>query len=97
MPVTNGLHGNRNVEELRQYIGEQYGVVNLPEAAREYKTKSRNAQEAHEAVRPTSAMRSAASRSRRTRRVTLEATSTAITAAAHSVMRAATPRARSTG
>jgi DNA topoisomerase-1 len=43
------------VQELRDYIGERYGPDNLPEAPRQFKTKSKNAQEAHEAVRPTSA------------------------------------------
>jgi DNA topoisomerase I len=46
------------VEEIRQYIGETYGNDNLPEQAKQYKNKSKNAQEAHEAVRPTSAFRS---------------------------------------
>ena len=41
------------VDELRQYIAEQYGRDDVPEAPRAYKTKSRNAQEAHEAIRPT--------------------------------------------
>jgi DNA topoisomerase-1 len=41
------------VDELRQYIAAQYGQNDVPEAPRAYKTKSRNAQEAHEAVRPT--------------------------------------------
>ncbi len=42
------------LQELRDYIGERYGQDNLPEAPRSFKTKSKNAQEAHEAVRPTS-------------------------------------------
>ncbi|MCW9056832.1 MAG: DNA topoisomerase I [Gammaproteobacteria bacterium] len=41
--------------ELRELITERYGKDNLPEEARVFKTKSKNAQEAHEAVRPTSA------------------------------------------
>jgi DNA topoisomerase-1 len=41
------------VDELRQYIADQYGRDDVPEAPRQYKTKSRNAQEAHEAIRPT--------------------------------------------
>jgi DNA topoisomerase-1 len=40
--------------EMREYIAERYGSDNLPPQARQYKTKSKNAQEAHEAVRPTS-------------------------------------------
>ena len=45
------------VEEIRETIAERYGEQNLPESAREFKTKSKNAQEAHEAIRPTSAAR----------------------------------------
>ena len=45
------------VTELREVIGERYGADNLPEAPRTYKTKAKNAQEAHEAIRPTSAAR----------------------------------------
>jgi len=41
--------------ELRELIADRYGKDNLPEEARVFKTKSKNAQEAHEAVRPTSA------------------------------------------
>jgi len=43
------------VAEIRQVVGQLYGNKALPEEARIYKTKSKNAQEAHEAVRPTSA------------------------------------------
>lgn len=42
------------VEEIREVITERYGAENVPEEPREFKTKSKNAQEAHEAVRPTS-------------------------------------------
>ncbi len=45
---------NEAIEEMRKFIGEKYGVNNLPEEPRLYKTKSKNAQEAHEAIRPTS-------------------------------------------
>ncbi len=45
------------VNEIRELIGERYGKDNVPEEARVYKTKSKNAQEAHEAIRPTSVMR----------------------------------------
>ncbi|MCP4701008.1 MAG: type I DNA topoisomerase [Gammaproteobacteria bacterium] len=45
------------VEEIREVIAERYGKENLPKNPRTYKTKSKNAQEAHEAVRPTSAKR----------------------------------------
>ncbi|MBE0439029.1 MAG: type I DNA topoisomerase [Gammaproteobacteria bacterium] len=45
------------VEELRSYIVEKYGQKSLPSKPQQYKTKSKNAQEAHEAVRPTSVLR----------------------------------------
>ncbi|MGH8195404.1 MAG: DNA topoisomerase I [Woeseiaceae bacterium] len=43
------------IEEIREVIRERYGAVNVPDASPEYKNKSKNAQEAHEAIRPTSA------------------------------------------
>ena len=46
------------VAEIRDVIAERYGTENVPESPREYKTKAKNAQEAHEAIRPTSAARS---------------------------------------
>ncbi len=45
------------LDEIRDVIKERYGSDNLPDTARVYKTKSKNAQEAHEAIRPTSAER----------------------------------------
>src|SRR3990167_6983909 len=39
--------------EIRAVIAKRYGEEFLPEAPREFKTKSKNAQEAHEAIRPT--------------------------------------------
>ncbi len=45
------------VEEIRGLILERYGKDSLPETPPVYKTKSKNAQEAHEAIRPTSVMR----------------------------------------
>ncbi len=41
------------VEQLRELITERYGKENLPDEPKTYKTKSKNAQEAHEAIRPT--------------------------------------------
>ncbi len=41
--------------EIRQVIERTYGKDSLPAEPRTYKTKSKNAQEAHEAIRPTSA------------------------------------------
>ncbi len=43
--------------EIRELIARDFGAKALPETVQIYKTKSKNAQEAHEAVRPTSAMR----------------------------------------
>ncbi|WP_457674009.1 type I DNA topoisomerase [Thiolapillus sp.] len=45
---------NEAVEEIRAYIGEKYGKDQVPDQPRVFKTKSKNAQEAHEAIRPTS-------------------------------------------
>jgi DNA topoisomerase-1 len=46
---------NEAITEIREVIGRVYGAESLPESPRFYKNKSRNAQEAHEAIRPTSA------------------------------------------
>ncbi|HEY0266986.1 MAG TPA: type I DNA topoisomerase, partial [Rhizomicrobium sp.] len=42
------------VNEARQVIGKKYGARYVPASARVYVSKAKNAQEAHEAVRPTS-------------------------------------------
>ena len=44
-------------EEARDYVTKQYGGELLPEKPPIYKTKSKSAQEAHEAIRPTSSWR----------------------------------------
>ncbi|HUF74172.1 MAG TPA: DNA topoisomerase I [Gammaproteobacteria bacterium] len=41
--------------EIREVIAERFGKENVPESPRVYKTNARNAQEAHEAIRPVSA------------------------------------------
>ncbi len=46
---------NDALADIRQQITTQFGPDYLPEQANFYKTKSKNAQEAHEAIRPTSA------------------------------------------
>ena len=46
---------SESLEELRSVIAERYGSDQLPDEPRVYKTKAKNAQEAHEAIRPTSA------------------------------------------
>ncbi|MFM8517089.1 MAG: DNA topoisomerase I [Nevskiaceae bacterium] len=43
------------IGEIRQVIAKLYGAESVPDSPRVYKSKSRNAQEAHEAIRPTSA------------------------------------------
>jgi DNA topoisomerase-1 len=43
------------VREMREVIAKEYGKEAVADEPRVYKTKSRNAQEAHEAIRPTSA------------------------------------------
>ncbi len=48
---------NEAVAEIRDVIKERFGADNLPDEPIVYKNKSKNAQEAHEAVRPTSAAR----------------------------------------
>ena len=48
---------NDALAELREYIGSNYGPAYLPPAPNTYKDK-KDAQGAHEAIRPTSAMRS---------------------------------------
>lgn len=45
------------VDEIRAYIADRYGAANCPKNPRVFKTKSKNAQEAHEAIRPTSVKR----------------------------------------
>ena len=45
------------IEETRKVIGQIYGAPYVPDQARIYKTKAKNAQEAHEAIRPTSLAR----------------------------------------
>lgn len=45
------------IEEIRALIAEKYDSSDLPKEPRLFKTKSKNAQEAHEAIRPTSAFR----------------------------------------
>lgn len=46
---------NEAINELREFIAERYGSENVPDDPQVYKSKSKNAQEAHEAIRPTSA------------------------------------------
>ncbi len=49
------------VDEIRHYIHDRFGANELPAKPHHYRTKSKNAQEAHEAIRPTSIAREPAS------------------------------------
>ncbi len=42
------------VAELREFVTARYGANQIPKTPRTFKTTSKNAQEAHEAIRPTS-------------------------------------------
>jgi DNA topoisomerase-1 len=48
---------NEAIGETREAIQSEFGATYLSEKTRVYKTKSKNAQEAHEAIRPTSVFR----------------------------------------
>ena len=53
---TDSVHlSNEALSDLRTQIGDAYGAEYVPEKPVFYKTKSKNAQEAHEAIRTTSA------------------------------------------
>ena len=49
------------ITELRKVIARDFGAKALPESPNFYRSKSKNAQEAHEAIRPTSALHTPAS------------------------------------
>ncbi|MFH0815036.1 MAG: type I DNA topoisomerase [Candidatus Falkowbacteria bacterium] len=49
------------LDSAREHIKNNFGAQYLPVKARAFKTKSKNAQEAHEAIRPTNAERTPAS------------------------------------
>jgi len=48
---------NEAITDIRHAIKQKYGKDSLPDEPNFYKTKAKNAQEAHEAIRPTSAFR----------------------------------------
>ncbi|MBL3590330.1 MAG: type I DNA topoisomerase [gamma proteobacterium endosymbiont of Lamellibrachia anaximandri] len=48
---------NEALEDFRAFIAERYGNDQRPKEARHFKTKAKNAQEAHEAIRPTAVER----------------------------------------
>lgn len=59
---TDSVHlAGEAIAEIRDFISKRYGKENLPDAPRTYKTKSKNAQEAHEGIRPTAAKRTPSS------------------------------------
>ncbi|MCC7096984.1 MAG: DNA topoisomerase I [Thermomonas sp.] len=58
---TDSVHLSQEaLSEIRDVIARDYGTHALPDRPNFYQTKSKNAQEAHEAVRPTSALRTPA-------------------------------------
>ncbi len=55
---TDGVQmANEAISAIREHVGEAYGTRYLPSAPRIYQTRAKNAQEAHEAVRPTDVAR----------------------------------------
>lgn len=48
---------SESITDIRAYIKGHYGDEHLPKSPRVYKTKTKNAQEAHEAIRPTGVKR----------------------------------------
>jgi DNA topoisomerase I len=53
------------ITQARKVIGDDYGKAYVPDAPRQYQTKAKNAQEAHEAIRPTDLSRRPAEMRRR--------------------------------
>jgi DNA topoisomerase-1 len=53
------------ITQARKVIGEDYGNAYVPDAPRQYQAKAKNAQEAHEAIRPTDLSRRPAEMRRR--------------------------------
>ncbi|OGT65397.1 MAG: DNA topoisomerase I, partial [Gammaproteobacteria bacterium RIFCSPLOWO2_01_FULL_47_190] len=49
--------GEAAIKEIRTFIADRYGREKVPSHVKEYKTSSKNAQEAHEGIRPTSVSR----------------------------------------
>ncbi|MCC6613644.1 MAG: type I DNA topoisomerase [Anaerolineae bacterium] len=55
---TDSMHVSPQAKtEAREYIEKRFGKEFMPEKAPTYRTRAKNAQEAHEAIRPTSVMR----------------------------------------
>ena len=54
---TDAVHlGAEAIAEMREVIAKDFGAKALPETPHFYRNKSKNAQEAHEAIRPTTAL-----------------------------------------
>ena len=55
---TDSVHlADEAINEIRDLIATRYGKDNIPAEPRRFRTSAKNAQEAHEAIRPTSAYR----------------------------------------
>jgi len=55
---TDGVQMAREaITAIREHVGQEFGAAYVPDRAREYVSKAKNAQEAHEAVRPTDVAR----------------------------------------
>ncbi len=53
------------ISEIRDLVAKRYGADNIPDQPRAFKTTAKNAQEAHEAIRPTSVKRAPESLTKR--------------------------------
>ena len=47
------IMSNEAINQIRNFVTDNYGVNYLPDSPRIYKSKAKNAQEAHECIRPT--------------------------------------------
>ena len=47
------MMSNEAINQVRSFVEQHYGNEYLPESPRIYKSKAKNAQEAHECIRPT--------------------------------------------
>lgn len=55
---TDSVHlAQQAIIQIRDFIAQEYGADQIPETARKYTVSAKNAQEAHEAIRPTSVSR----------------------------------------
>src|SRR6185437_10756466 len=63
---TDGVQiANEAIAQARKVIGEDYGNAYVPDTPRQYQARAKNAQEAHEAIRPTDLSRRPADMRRR--------------------------------